>query len=61
MCSDEGCNHTWEVEHSITLPALTQCEFCKKETAKRLISGGSFILSGGGWASDNYSGNSNHK
>jgi len=53
-CTD--CKHTWEEEQKMTAPKITICPKCKKETAKRLISGGtSFILSGSGWAKDSYS------
>jgi len=54
--SCENCNHNWEEEQKMSDPKISICPQCKKETAKRLISGGtSFILSGGGWAKDNYS------
>lgn len=62
MCTDETCDHHWEAEHSISADPIKECPLCKKETAKRLISGGSnFILKGGGWFSDSYSGSSNAK
>lgn len=51
----------FEREHSIS-EELTICPLClqennpKPEPVKRLIAGGShFILTGGGWARDNYS------
>lgn len=49
------CGHQWEEIQKISEAALTDCPECKKATAKRLISGGSFILKGGGWYSDLYS------
>jgi len=50
------CQHDWEEDQSITEPVLTYCPKCKRETAKRLISGGTgFLLSGGGWAKEGYS------
>lgn len=53
----ESCQKEWEEEQKITDSALTRCPFCEKETAKRLISGGNFILKGGGvgWGSNGYS------
>ena len=51
----EACGHTWEAEQSINDAALTECPNCKKDTAKRMISGGQgFILKGGGWYADGY-------
>ncbi len=50
----------FEVSHSIN-DKLTECPKCKEEgkeaqPVERLIAGGSsFILTGGGWASSNYS------
>jgi putative FmdB family regulatory protein len=50
-----SCGNTWEDVQKISEPALTTCPKCKNETAKRQISGGSFILKGGGWYADAYS------
>jgi putative FmdB family regulatory protein len=47
-CTD--CGHTWEKEQKMNDPKTTTCPKCGKETAKRLISGGtSFQLKGKGW------------
>jgi putative FmdB family regulatory protein len=55
-----SCNHEWEAEQSIKEAPLTTCPKCAAETAKRQISrGAGFILKGGGWYSDLYSGSSN--
>ncbi len=49
-CENEACCHTWEAEQKITEAALTECPKCHKQTAKRLISGGTgFSLRGEGW------------
>lgn len=57
-----SCGAEFEVEQSIKDPALTRCEKCGKDTAKRQISrGGGFILKGGGWYSDLYSSSGNKK
>jgi len=39
MC--EECNHEWEEYHEITRDPTKVCPECGKESAKRLISGGS--------------------
>jgi putative FmdB family regulatory protein len=49
-----SCGNTWEEIQKITAPAVEECPACHKATAKRQISGGSFILKGGGWYSDLY-------
>lgn len=49
------CKHTWESEDRISSSPQTKCPKCGKETAKRLISATTFVLKGGGWASDGYS------
>ncbi len=60
LCS--SCGHEWEAEQSIKADPLTDCPACKAAAAKRQISRGTgFILKGGGWYSDLYSGSSNSK
>ncbi len=54
-CENEKCQHCWETVQSMKDDALKECPVCKEQTAKRLISGSSFVLKGGGWASTNYS------
>lgn len=49
------CSHQWELQQKITEDAVKKCPNCKKKSAKRLISGSSFILKGGGWADVGYS------
>lgn len=57
-----SCGHEWEAEQSIKEDPLKQCPSCEAMTAKRQISRGTgFILKGGGWYSDLYSGSSNSK
>lgn len=52
-CKD--CGHLWEKEQKITAEPIKICPKCKKETAKRLVSGGiGFQLKGGGWAKEGY-------
>lgn len=50
------CKYAWEEYQSILDDPILVCEKCKKETATRLISGGTgFVLEGGCWAKDGYS------
>ena len=61
-CTNEQCNHDFELFYGITEDPPTECPKCHQQTAQRVIaSGGSFVLTGGGWSSDSYSGGSNHK
>lgn len=50
-----NCANQWEEIQKISEPALTDCPKCGQATAKRQISGGNFILKGGGWYADLYS------
>jgi len=48
-CTDPVCHHHWETEQRITEPAIKVCPLCGRETARRLISQGNFVLHGPGW------------
>jgi putative FmdB family regulatory protein len=50
-----SCGNQWEEIQKISEAALTDCPKCQNASAKRQISGGSFILKGGGWYADLYS------
>jgi len=50
----EACGKTWELEQRISEDPVKKCPKCGKLKAKRLISGGSFMLKGGGWYADGY-------
>ena len=50
-----ACENHWEEVQKISENALEVCPKCEKSTAKRQISGGNFILKGGGWYADLYS------
>ena len=50
-----SCNNAWEEIQKISEAALEVCPKCGKSTARRQISGGNFILKGGGWYADLYS------
>ena len=55
----KSCGNAWEASQRISESPLTECPKCHEQTAQRLISGGNFILKGGGWYSDLYSSTSN--
>lgn len=55
----DSCNHEFEREQRITEKPVKKCPRCGKLKARRMIGGGGFILKGGGWESDLYSGPSN--
>jgi putative FmdB family regulatory protein len=57
--SCDNCGHEFEREQRITEKPLRKCPKCGKDEARRMIGGGGFILKGGGWESDLYSGPSN--
>ena len=50
-----SCGHELEAFQKITEAALKLCPQCNKESLERLISGGNFVLKGGGWYADAYS------
>lgn len=50
----DACGHEFTIEQRITEPRLTRCPSCDKDALVRLISGGNFILKGGGWYADLY-------
>jgi putative FmdB family regulatory protein len=55
----EACGKSFELEQRITEAPIKQCPKCGELKAKRMISGGNFLLKGGGWYADGYSGKSN--
>jgi len=57
----DSCSHEFEREQRITEKPVKKCPECGKLKARRMIGGGGFILKGGGWESDLYSGPSNRK
>ena len=59
QCSN--CGNLWEELQKISEPALDTCPKCQEKAAHRLISGGNFILKGGGWYADAYSSSGNKK
>lgn len=57
--SCDNCGHAFERVQRITEKPAKKCPKCGKLKARRMIGGGGFILKGGGWESDLYSGPSN--
>jgi putative FmdB family regulatory protein len=55
----EACGKSFELEQRITEAPIKKCPKCGELKAKRMISGGNFMLKGGGWYADGYSGKSN--
>ncbi|MEZ4288231.1 MAG: zinc ribbon domain-containing protein [Polyangiales bacterium] len=55
----DACGLAFEKEQRITEAPIRKCPKCGKQKARRMINGGGFILKGGGWESDLYSGPSN--
>ena len=53
LCS--SCSHQWEEIQKITADPIEECPKCAEKAAKRQITGGNFILKGGGWYADAYS------
>lgn len=52
VCTE--CKNQWEEIQKISENPIEVCPKCGKSSAKRQISGGSFILKGGGWYADLY-------
>lgn len=50
----EACGASWELEQRISADPIKKCPKCGKMKARRMISGGNFILKGSGWYADLY-------
>lgn len=50
----DACGNQWELEQRISADPVKKCPKCGKMKARRMISGGNFILKGGGWYADLY-------
>ena len=55
----DACGHEFEKEQRISDKPLKKCPSCGAQKARRMVGGTGFILKGGGWYSDLYSGPSN--
>jgi putative FmdB family regulatory protein len=49
-----ACGHAFEREQRMTEDPIKKCPKCGKAKAQRQITGGNFILKGGGWYADLY-------
>lgn len=50
----DACSREMELEQRISEAPLKKCPKCGKTKLRRLITGGNFILKGGGWYADGY-------
>lgn len=50
----DACGAQWELEQRISADPIKKCPTCGKQKARRMISGGNFILKGSGWYADLY-------
>jgi putative FmdB family regulatory protein len=50
----DACNNEWELEQRISEDPVKKCPKCGKLKARRMISGGNFLLKGEGWYKDLY-------
>lgn len=50
----DACGNAWELEQRISEDPVKKCPKCGKMKARRMISGGNFILKGSGWYADLY-------
>jgi putative FmdB family regulatory protein len=57
----DACHKSFELEQRITEDPVKKCANCGEMQARRMISGGTFLLKGSGWYADGYSGKSNAK
>ncbi len=52
----EGCGHRLEVQQKLAEAPLKTCPACGKDLLTKIISPTAFVLKGGGWYKDGYSG-----
>jgi len=57
----DACGHRLEVQQKLADAPLKTCPTCGKDALARLISATSFVLKGGGWYKDGYSGSANKR
>jgi putative FmdB family regulatory protein len=52
----DACGHEFEREQRMVDKPVKKCPKCGKMKSRRMLSSSSFILKGGGWYADGYSG-----
>jgi putative FmdB family regulatory protein len=57
----DACGKSFELEQRITEDPIKKCPKCGKLKARRMISGGNFMLKGSGWYADGYSSKTSSK
>ena len=55
------CGHVWELIQKMGDPAPKTCPTCKSRKVGKMLSQTSFVLKGGGWYADGYSGSKKPK
>ncbi|MBT6179225.1 MAG: zinc ribbon domain-containing protein [Deltaproteobacteria bacterium] len=55
------CGHLWELLQRISDPAPKTCPDCRSRKVGKMLSQTSFVLKGGGWYADGYSGGKKKK
>ena len=55
------CGHVWELIQKMNDPAPKTCPTCKSRKVGKMLSQTSFVLKGGGWYADGYSGSKKPK
>ena len=55
------CGHIWELIQKMSDAPPKSCPDCRGRKVGKVLSQTSFVLKGGGWYSDGYSGSSNKK
>jgi len=55
------CGHVWELIQKMGDPAPKTCPTCKSRKVGKMLSQTSFVLKGGGWYADGYSGSKKAK
>jgi putative FmdB family regulatory protein len=57
----DACGKTLEIQQKLADAPLVTCPECGKNALRKIISATSFVLKGGGWYKDGYSGNPSGK
>ena len=52
----KACGHRFEIQQKLAEAPLALCPSCQKEDLEKIISAAAFVLKGGGWYKDGYTG-----